>query len=101
MKNYARFVGKTGVFLALALSITQPARGLITVTNTADNGPGTLRDAITNAAPGETINFAVTGTITLTNGELFINKNLLITGPGANQLAVQRSTAINTPAFRI
>ena len=52
--------------------------------------PGTsLREAIIVAAPGETINFSVTGTINLTNlGGLVINKNLTINGPGANLLTI-------------
>ena len=36
----------------------------ITVTNTNDNGPGSLRQALANANNGDTVNFAVTGTIT-------------------------------------
>src|SRR5436190_22998205 len=54
------------------------------VTSTADNGPGSLREAIASAAPGDTLTFAVTGAITLTSGELLITTNLTITGPGAN-----------------
>src|SRR5207253_174398 len=73
----------------------------ITVISTADSGPGTLRDAIATAPSGSTIDFAVTGTIVLTNGELLINKDLVITGPGAATLAVQRSMASGTPDFRI
>ena len=75
--------------------------GTITVTSLNDNGAGTLRDAIAAAAPNDTINFGVTGTIVLTNGELFINKSLSISGPGPNMLTVQRSTAAGTPEFRI
>lgn len=63
----------------------------VTVTNTNDNGAGSLRQAIASAAAGDTINFAasVTSTITLTSGELVINQsNLIIGGPGANVLAV-------------
>src|SRR5260221_3144936 len=47
-----------------------------------------LRDAISVAASGDSINFqaGLTGTITLTNGELLINKNLTITRPGAHVL---------------
>src|SRR5260221_13891289 len=41
------------------------AQNLITVTNSADSGAGTLRQAIADAAPGDTIDFAVSGTITL------------------------------------
>ena len=35
----------------------------ITVTNTNDSGPGSLRQALANANNGDTINFAVTRTI--------------------------------------
>jgi len=42
----------------------------ITVTNTNDKGPGSLRQALTTANDGDTINFAVTGTIILTSGDV-------------------------------
>ena len=58
-----------------------------TVNSTADPGDGTcnatectLREAIAAAASGETIDFSVTGTITLT-ALLDIDKSLTITGP--------------------
>lgn len=74
----------------------------IVVTNTADNGAGSLRAAIVAAADGDTIQFdaALDGqTIGLTGGELVIDKNITISGPGPNLLAVSRvSTA---PQFRI
>ena len=76
----------------------------IIVTKTSDSGPGSLRGAIAAAGDGDTIQFdpALKGqTITLTSGELFINNNLTITGPGPSQLTVKRSTAGGTPAFRI
>ena len=41
------------------------------------------------------------GAITLTSEPLLINKSLTINGPGANLLAVQRSTAAGTPNFRV
>ena len=49
---------------------------IITVTSTADNGNGTLRDALVIASSGDTINFSVTTptTITLTTGELVISR---------------------------
>lgn len=59
----------------------------ITVTTTADSGPGSLREAITNASSGDTINFSVTGTIAL-GSELLISQNLTINGPGATSLAI-------------
>ena len=71
-----------------------PCPGGYAVCNTNDSGPGSLRQAILNASPGDTINFAPSvTTVNLTSGEeLVIDKNLTITGPGANRLTVQRST---------
>jgi hypothetical protein len=63
----------------------------VTVTNTNDSGPGSLRDAINNAVSGEVINFAKSayGTINLTSGPLAINFiNLTIQGPGPNKLTI-------------
>jgi hypothetical protein len=73
------------------------------VTNNGDSGPGSLRQAIIDACDGSTITFdnTVTSPITLTTADLVIDKNLTITGPGANLLAVERSTAAGTPQFRI
>jgi hypothetical protein len=59
-----------------------------TVTNTNDSGSGSLRQALIDANDGDTINFAVTGTIGLTSGELLVNKSVTISGPGAASLAV-------------
>ena len=57
--------------LALLCAIVAHARAdTITVTNTNDSGPGSLRQALADANSGDTINFAVTGTIGLTTGEL-------------------------------
>src|SRR6516162_8242272 len=58
----------------------------LTVTSTADSGPGTLRADIAAAQPGDTIVFSPSlagQTITLTSGELVVNKSLTIQGPGA------------------
>jgi hypothetical protein len=60
----------------------------ITVTNTNDSGPGSLRQALADANDGDTINFAVTGTIGLTSGELAVDKSITISGPGPTLLAV-------------
>jgi hypothetical protein len=74
---------------------SMPARAAtITVTNTNDNGPGSLRQALTTANDGDTINLAVTGTITLTSGGLPINKNITISGPGADHLSIDGDQAI-------
>jgi hypothetical protein len=63
----------------------------ITVTNRNDNGTGSLRQALADAVDGDTINFnsSLNGqTITLTSGELLVDKGVTINGPGANMLAV-------------
>src|SRR5438067_5284558 len=93
------------ICLALVWAVAIPAHATtITVTTINDSGPGSLRGAIAAASDGDMIQFdpALKGqTITLTSGELFINNNLTITGPGPSQLTVKRSTAGGTPAFRI
>jgi hypothetical protein len=62
----------------------------ITVMNTADSGMGSLREALADANDGDTIDFgaAVTGTITLSSGQLVVNDSITISGPGAGVLAV-------------
>jgi hypothetical protein len=63
----------------------------LTVTTAADSGAGSLRAEIAAANSGDTINFASSlkgQTITLTSGELLINKGLTIQGPGAGQLTI-------------
>jgi hypothetical protein len=54
--------------------LDRPLGGIVTVTNTNDAGPGSLRQAIISAVAGDTIVFnpGVTGTITLTSGALNI-----------------------------
>lgn len=80
------------------LALASPARAeTITVDNGYDPGDGTcnsdgctLREAISAAAPGDTVKFApsVPGTILLRDGHLEIDKNLKIEGPGADKLTV-------------
>ena len=70
-----------------AVAITaRPAT--LTVTNTNDRGPGSLRQTIAIANGGDTITFAVSGSIMLTTGELLVDKSISISGPGAGNLAV-------------
>jgi hypothetical protein len=64
-----------------------------TVLNLADSGAGSLRQAVlaANATPGaDTVAFAagLTGTVTLSSGEMSITDDLTIGGPGASQLTV-------------
>jgi hypothetical protein len=66
------------------------------VSNTNDAGAGSLRQAVLDAnanAGADTITFdpSVTGTITLTSGEIGITDSVTITGPGSAILAVSGS----------
>jgi hypothetical protein len=80
---------------ALLLSVTDIPAATITVTNGNDSGSGSLRQAILNASSGDIINFSPSvTTVTLTSGELVIDKNLIITGPGANRLTVQVNLSV-------
>src|SRR5262245_7552793 len=67
-----------------------------TVLNLLDSGPDSLRAAVAaaNVNPGaDTIDFAVTGTIGLTSGQLDITDSLTINGPGASALTVSGNYA--------
>jgi hypothetical protein len=90
-----------GALLVYAVAIQVHAT-IITVINTNDSGPGSLRQALVDAQDGDTIDFdpSLKGqTISLTSTELVINKTIAISGLGPNLLAVSR--AQNAPAFRI
>jgi len=74
------------------------------VQNANDSGAGSLRQAIMDACAGSTITFAsplfdVAQTITLTSGDLVINKNLTIQGPGANLLTISGNSVVNTTGY--
>jgi CheY-like chemotaxis protein len=65
----------------LALSSAPAQAATFTVTNSADNGAGTLRAMVSQAVSGATIVFdaSLSGqTITLTNGQLTVTNNLTI-----------------------
>ena len=67
-------------------AVAVPQSGLATtrtVANLNDSGAGSLREAIAASVNGDTIDSSVSGTITLTSGELAIGRNLTILGPAA------------------
>ena len=99
MKKYLTTVLACGALLSAAVS---PGAATVTVTNTSDAGSGSLRQAILDANPSDTIVFdiptsdpgyyAPTGvyTIGLTN-ELVIFRNLVISGVGSHVVVSNNS----------
>jgi len=81
------------LLFAWALIISAHA-ATIMVTNTNDNGPGSLRQALALANDGDTIDATgISGVITLTSGELLVSQSVTIKGPGADLLAVDGNAA--------
>lgn len=69
---------------------------IINVSSAADNGSGSLRNAIAQAQSGDTIQFdpsLAAKTITLTSGQLTVNKDLTVDGAGASGLTISGNNA--------
>jgi len=90
MKTFLAVFALSGLLIPL----TTQAATTITVTSTTDSGPVSLRDAIATASSGDNIHFSVTGTIALTTSALIVAKSVTISGPGASNLAVSGSHAV-------
>lgn len=85
------FSAQTMVLLGLLLSISSSqAQTTWGVVDNGDSGTGTLRWAVASASNGDIIEFNLppASVITLTSGEIAINVNLSINGPGAGNLTV-------------
>src|SRR3954468_3656383 len=89
------------LYVFAAVCTTNPV-----VTNTSDSGAGSLRDVLATACDSSTITFSnstsggatnfydgTARTITLTSGELLLTRNITITGPGSDQLAISGNDA--------
>ncbi len=79
------------LFLIGHLTVASNQAATLTVTNKNNSGAGSFRQAIIDAAPGDTINFAagLNGALLLNTSTLAINKSLTIIGPGANVLRLE------------
>jgi hypothetical protein len=90
--------GALAVAIAAALGMTtaSPAASdphpldTIVVTNCADNGTGSFRDAVASASAGSTIDLSglTCSTITLTSGAIVTAMPLTLIGPGSTRLAI-------------
>lgn len=90
----------SGAGLLILLSAFPVFGSTITVTNTNDSGPGSLRNAIATAADGDTIDFSLPYPATITVGtplaiESSTSKTLTINGPGASLLAISGGNAVS------
>jgi hypothetical protein len=78
----------------LGLAATPAHAATLGVTNTNDGGAGSLRQAIADAAPGDTITFSLpTPSVITLSSELVIAKDLTISGPGAAALTISGNDA--------
>lgn len=88
----AAYQGDTNFVLSTSpVFIHQVCTASATVSNTADSGAGSLREALAGGCAGATITFSADfntpQTITLT-GELLIDRDITINGAGANLLTI-------------
>jgi hypothetical protein len=100
-----RWIRPVGVLTALVLAVLLPTSSALAadfaVTNTNDDGAGSLRVAIAlaNLAPGaDSISISATGTIDLVTPLPVVEGSLSIAGPGQNRLTVRRNRSAD---FRI
>src|SRR5262249_12280309 len=81
-------------FLTVGIGVTCTEAQVLTVTNSNDSGPGSLRDVLTfNGCSGATVTFDmspghVTSPITLTSGEIQIFGDQTIAGPTDTSLVI-------------
>src|SRR3954465_3623159 len=85
--------------LGMGFGLATPAEAAtFTVTNLNDSGPGSLRQAISdanNAAGPDVVTFqaGLTGTITLATGQLYISDSVNVQGPGQSVVTVNGNNA--------
>ncbi len=74
----------------------------VVVTTTADSGPSSLRQAIADAAPGDTITFApgFVGVVALSS-TLTLTKNVTIVGPGSSNFVLDGGNTGGTDGHRV
>jgi predicted outer membrane repeat protein len=85
----------TGTLWTVIAVASQSLPATLTVTNTNDSGPGSLRAVLTAARAGDTVQFSLpaNSTILLTAGELSVNAPVAIDGSTAQSLTVSGNHA--------
>lgn len=106
-RRLIRLLGVAALILLLNSAAVHPAQAAVTrtVNTLADisggncsGGTCSLRDAISLSADGDRIEFAVTGTITLTRS-ISSDKGLTIVGPGPDKLTLSGNHAVGVFFF--
>lgn len=101
----------TRLAAACAVLTALPAHAVVTVSNCKDSGPGSLRQAVANAAEGDTIDMTglspasdpscSASTITLETGSIVVTRNsLTVNGPGMDKLTIASDLTSPIPALR-
>ncbi|MGE5303215.1 MAG: choice-of-anchor Q domain-containing protein [Alphaproteobacteria bacterium] len=102
-KHTAAFLNlPAGICFALFCAIASSTQAdVLTVTNTNDSGPGSLRQAIADAQEGDTINFDPSvNTVTLTTAELAISQSITISA-SPQMVTVQRASQTEFRIFHV
>ena len=95
LNGILRWMGMS-IFVGAILTGTarRAAAATVTVTDTGDSGAGTLRDTIAAANAGDIIAFNVpNGSVINLDSQIVIDKPLTISGPGADNLTIQKTAA--------
>lgn len=87
--------------ISWAIQWTTSQAATLVVTNLASTGPGTLQTLLTQAGNGDTITFAVAGTIYNSASELVISNDVSIIGPGSDAVTVTGATNVGPRVFRV
>ncbi len=80
---------------ALSMAAAGTAQAAVTVSNANDSGPGSLRQAIESAPPGETV-IVPAGDYQVSSEPLKIEKSVTVTGAGPNATVIR-----STGPFRV
>ena len=100
MSGFVNLSARMCLALLCAAAVSAYA-DVITVTNTNDSGPGSLRQALADANDGDTIDFDPSvSTVTLTTAELAVSKSITVIGV-VSMVTVVRSSQTQFRIFHV